>query len=116
MEHFRKDNNQDGTRTQTNCESCCAHNMLKMAKELYKVTGDKKYADYYETTLRNSIMGAVKIREWSQLLISFRWLPVTLRHLAMKIRPKTCSGAVPEVAWRTLRNWGIVFIFMLMIP
>ena len=31
-----------------------------MAKELYKVTGDKKYADYYETTLRNSIMGAVK--------------------------------------------------------
>ena len=36
MEHFRKDNNQDGTRTQTNCESCCAHNMLKMAKELYK--------------------------------------------------------------------------------
>ena len=60
MEHFRKDNNQDGTRTQTNCESCCAHNMLKMAKELYKVTGDKKYADYYETTLRNSIMGAVK--------------------------------------------------------
>ena len=46
MEHFRKDNNQDGTRTQTNCESCSAHNMLKMAKELYKVTGDKKYADY----------------------------------------------------------------------
>lgn len=60
MEHFRKDNAQDSTRTQTNCESCCAHNMLKLARELFKVTGDKKYADYYETTLRNSIMGAVK--------------------------------------------------------
>lgn len=60
MEYFRADNNQDGTRTKTNCESCCAHNMLKMAKELYKLTGKKKYADYYETTLRNSIMGAVK--------------------------------------------------------
>lgn len=60
MEHFRADNNQDGTRTKTNCESCCAHNMLKIAKELYKLTGKKKYADYYETTLRNSIMGAVK--------------------------------------------------------
>lgn len=60
MEHFRGDFKQDGTRTQTNCESCCAHNMLKMAKELYKLTGKKKYADYYETTLRNSIMGAVK--------------------------------------------------------
>lgn len=60
MEHFRADNIQDGTRTQTNCESCCAHNMLKMAKELYKATGKKKYADYYETTLRNSIMSAVQ--------------------------------------------------------
>lgn len=60
MEHFRQDSNQDGTRTQTNCESCCAHNMLKLARELFQVTGRKKYADYYETTLRNSIMGAVK--------------------------------------------------------
>lgn len=60
MEHFRADYSQDATRTQTNCESCCAHNMLKMAKELFKVTGDKKYGDYYETTLRNAIMGAVK--------------------------------------------------------
>lgn len=60
MEHFRDDNKQDATRTQTNCESCCAHNMLKMAKELFKATGEKKYADYYETTLRNAIMGAVK--------------------------------------------------------
>lgn len=60
MEHFREEYQLDGTRTQTNCESCCAHNMLKMAKELFKLTGKKKYADYYETTLRNSIMSAVK--------------------------------------------------------
>lgn len=60
MEHFRQDSKQDAQRTKTNCESCCAHNMLKMARELFKVTGKKKYADYYETTLRNSIMAAVK--------------------------------------------------------
>lgn len=59
MEHFRGDNELDATRTQTNCESCCAHNMLKLSKELFKITGDKKYADYYENTLRNAIMGAV---------------------------------------------------------
>ncbi|MEY8515620.1 beta-L-arabinofuranosidase domain-containing protein [Lachnospiraceae bacterium 29-84] len=59
MEHFRADNALDDIRTQCNCESCCAHNMLKLSKELYKVTGDKKYADYYERTLRNAIMGAV---------------------------------------------------------
>ena len=60
MEHFRKDYHLDEIRTQTNCESCCAHNMLKLAKELFKATMKKEYADYYETTLRNAIMGAVK--------------------------------------------------------
>lgn len=59
MEHFRGDNELDGIRTQCNCESCCAHNMLKLSKELFKVTGERKYADYYENTLRNAIMGAV---------------------------------------------------------
>ena len=60
MEHFRKDYHLDEIRTQTNCESCCAHNMLKLAKELFKATRKKEYDDYYETTLRNAIMGAVK--------------------------------------------------------
>ena len=60
MEHFWKDYHLDEIRTQTNCESCCAHNMLKLAKELFKATRKKEYADYYETTLRNAIMGAVK--------------------------------------------------------
>ena len=60
MEHFRKDYHLDEIRTQTNCESCCANNMLKLAKELFKATRKKEYADYYETTLRNAIMGAVK--------------------------------------------------------
>ena len=60
MEYFRKDYHLDEIRTQTNCESCCAHNMLKLAKELFKATRKKEYADYYETTLRNAIMGAVK--------------------------------------------------------
>ncbi len=60
MEHFRGDNMLDVTRTQCNCESCCAFNLLKIARELYKITGGKKYADYYENTLRNAIMGAIE--------------------------------------------------------
>lgn len=60
MEHFREEAVLDGTRTKANCESCCAHNMLKLSRELYKLTGEKKYSDYYETTLKNSIMAAVK--------------------------------------------------------
>lgn len=60
MEHFRDGNQQDTTRTQCNNESCCAHNLLKIAKSLYKITGERKYADYYENTLRNAIMGAIR--------------------------------------------------------
>lgn len=59
MEHFRDDNAQDSTRTQCNNESCCAYNLLKLARELFKITGERKYADYYDTTLRNAIMGAI---------------------------------------------------------
>mgnify|MGYP002509058415 CR=1 FL=1 len=59
MEHFRDGCKQDDTRTQCNNESCCAYNLLKLSRELYKITGERKYADYYENTLRNAIMGAV---------------------------------------------------------
>lgn len=65
MEHFRSEGKLDATRTKTTCESCCAHNMLKLSRELFKLTGEKKYSDYYETTLRNSIMGAVRSEEGS---------------------------------------------------
>ena len=66
MEYFRKDYHLDEIRTQTNCESCCAHNMLKLAKELFKATRKKEYADYYETTLRNAIMGAVNYKTFGE--------------------------------------------------
>lgn len=63
MEHFIGENKQDFSRTQCNCESCCAYNMLKLSKKLYTFTGDKKYVDYYEVTLRNAIMGAIDHEE-----------------------------------------------------
>lgn len=85
-----------------------------MAKELYKVTGDKKYADYYETTLRNSIMGAVK----SESGAAAYFIPMAtgyFKTFGNEDPAKTCSGAVPEVAWRISRNWATVFIFVPMI-
>ncbi|MBE5938592.1 MAG: hypothetical protein E7265_11285 [Lachnospiraceae bacterium] len=59
MEHFRDDMALDATRSQTNCESCCVHNLLRLSRELFMVTGKVKYADYYEKALRNAIMGAI---------------------------------------------------------
>ena len=41
-EHFGADHVLDAERTNCNCETCNAYNMLKLAKALYMVTGDKK--------------------------------------------------------------------------
>ena len=57
-EHFGADHVLDAERTNCNCETCNAYNMLKLAKALYMVTGDKKYADYYENTFYNTILSA----------------------------------------------------------
>lgn len=57
-EHFGKDNILDGERTQYNCETCAAYNMLMIAKLLFMITKEKKYADYYENTYFNTILAA----------------------------------------------------------
>lgn len=55
-EHFGPDGVLDSERTNANCETCNAYNMLKLTKRLYMITGDVKYVDYYENTFLNSIL------------------------------------------------------------
>lgn len=57
-EHFGEDDILDAERTNCNCETCNAYNMLKMTKLLYTITGDVRYADWYENTFLNSIMSS----------------------------------------------------------
>ncbi|MCQ2416727.1 MAG: glycoside hydrolase family 127 protein [Oscillospiraceae bacterium] len=57
-EHFGEDNILDKERTNCNCETCNSYNMLKLSRELYKITGDKKYMDFYEGTYYNSILSS----------------------------------------------------------
>lgn len=57
-EHFGKDNILDAERTNCNCETCNVYNMLKLTKSLFEITGDVKYADWYENTFLNSIMSS----------------------------------------------------------
>ena len=58
-EHFHQPNtlseniNRDDTH-----ETCNGYNMLKLARELFKVTKDKKYADYYENVFINVILSS----------------------------------------------------------
>lgn len=61
-EFFGADNILDLERSHCNCETCNTHNMLRMTRELYRITGDKKYADYYENTFINAIMASVNAK------------------------------------------------------
>lgn len=57
-EHFGEDYKLDGERTNCNCETCNVYNMLKLTRELFQLTGDIKYMNYYETTYYNSILSS----------------------------------------------------------
>lgn len=57
-EHFGVDLVLDKERTNCNCETCNVYNMLKMTKTLFMITGDVKYADWYENTYMNSILSS----------------------------------------------------------
>lgn len=61
-EHFHQANQlyhdafeKDGA---TTCETCNVYNMLKLTRELYRVTGKKSYLDYYDQTYTNAILGS----------------------------------------------------------
>lgn len=57
-EHFGLDYVLDTERTNCNCETCNTYNMLKLSRLLFCITGDVKYADYYENTFLNAIMSS----------------------------------------------------------
>lgn len=57
-EHFGKDNILNAERTNCNNETCNVYNMLKLSRTLYEITGEKKYADYYENAFYNAILSS----------------------------------------------------------
>lgn len=57
-EHFGEANVLDAERTNCNCETCNTYNMLKLTRELFKITGNSKYSAYYENTYINAILSS----------------------------------------------------------
>ncbi|KFG02046.1 glycosylase [Streptomyces scabiei] len=47
-----------GTISDTNAETCCAYNLLKLSRSLFFHDQDPKYMDYYERALLNQILGS----------------------------------------------------------
>ncbi|KRF41868.1 beta-L-arabinofuranosidase domain-containing protein [Paenibacillus sp. Soil787] len=57
-EHFGEPDLMDAKRNDVTCETCNSYNMLKLTRELFKLTQDVKYADFYETTYVNAILSS----------------------------------------------------------
>ncbi|MCQ2493575.1 MAG: glycoside hydrolase family 127 protein [Lachnospiraceae bacterium] len=57
-EHFGQDYILDKERTNCNCETCNIYNMLKFSRTLFCLTGDVKYANYYENAFYNTILSS----------------------------------------------------------
>ncbi len=58
LEHFGVTGCLDEGRSNSNNETCNAYNMLKLSRELYQVTGDVKYMDFYENAFINMILAS----------------------------------------------------------
>ncbi|MDP9001919.1 MAG: glycoside hydrolase family 127 protein, partial [Myxococcota bacterium] len=58
-EHFGPPGALDPARDNTNDESCNSYNMMKLTRDLFKVTGDSKYPDFYERGHLNEVMSAI---------------------------------------------------------
>ena len=58
-EHFHTPGQLDRYRDNVNNETCNAYNMSKLGRDLFLVTGDVKYADYYERVHINEILSSM---------------------------------------------------------
>ena len=59
LEHFHEAGQLDSYRDNTNNETCNSYNMLKLSRELFKITTDIKYADFYERGFINEILSSI---------------------------------------------------------
>lgn len=57
-EHFGDPDLLDAERSNFTAETCNTYNMLKLSRELYKITSEAKYMDFYENTFINAILSS----------------------------------------------------------
>lgn len=58
-EHFRKPGALNANRDNLNNETCNAYNMLLLTRELFKLSGEVGYADFYERAFFNEILASM---------------------------------------------------------
>ena len=90
-----------GALTDTTAETCCAHNMLKLSRQLFLHEQSPKYFDYYERTLYNQVLGSKQDRADAELPLMTYFIGLTpgaVRDFTPKQGTTCCEGTGMESA------------------
>ncbi|MEH1125461.1 beta-L-arabinofuranosidase domain-containing protein [Micromonospora sp. CPCC 206061] len=90
-----------GTLSDTNAETCCAYNMLKLSRMLFFHEQDPKYMDYYERALYNQVLGSKQDRaDAEKPLVTYfiGLMPGHVRDYTPKQGTTCCEGTGMESA------------------
>ncbi|MDX8036648.1 glycoside hydrolase family 127 protein [Lentzea sp. BCCO 10_0856] len=90
-----------GALSDTAAETCCAHNMLKLSRQLFLHEQSPKYFDYYERALYNQILGSKQDRADAELPLMTYFIGLTpgaVRDFTPKQGTTCCEGTGMESA------------------
>ncbi|MFJ6673838.1 beta-L-arabinofuranosidase domain-containing protein [Actinosynnema sp. NPDC091369] len=90
-----------GTLSETNAETCCAYNMLKLSRVLFFHEQDPKYMDYYERALYNQVLGSKQDRADAEKPLVTYFIGLTPGHVrdyTPKQGTTCCEGTGMESA------------------
>ncbi|MFC0628874.1 beta-L-arabinofuranosidase domain-containing protein [Kribbella deserti] len=90
-----------GTLSDTTAETCCAHNLLKLSRQLFLHEQSPKYFDYYERALYNQVLGSKQDRADAELPLMTYFIglnPGAIRDYTPKQGTTCCEGTGMESA------------------
>ncbi|MGW6929183.1 beta-L-arabinofuranosidase domain-containing protein [Lentzea sp. NPDC054927] len=90
-----------GALSDTTAETCCAHNLLKLSRQLFLHEQSPKYFDYYERALYNQILGSKQDRADAEMPLMTYFIGLTpgaVRDFTPKQGTTCCEGTGMESA------------------
>jgi DUF1680 family protein len=85
----------------TDAETCCAYNMLKLSRELFFKEQNPAYMDYYERALLNQVLGSKQDQDNAELPLATYFIglqPGAVRDFTPKNGTTCCEGTGMESA------------------
>ncbi|SFT32305.1 Beta-L-arabinofuranosidase, GH127 [Actinopolyspora lacussalsi subsp. righensis] len=82
-------------------ETCCAYNMLKLTRSLFRWEGERDYAEYYERALFNQILGSKRDYDDTEKPLTTYFVdlgPGAIRDFTPKDGTTCCEGTGMESA------------------